>query len=441
MKKQNIKTYFLPIVMFVFGIAGAQNIVTTEQAIELALENNYGIKIANNTVEEAKNNQSLLNSGFLPTLDGVAGAVYNKDNIAAEFSNGGSTALNGAESSRYNAALNLNYTLFDGLGRLYNYKSLKETYNLTEVQARETIENTIVQLLTIYYDVARQSENVTSLKTTLDISKDRLERASYQFEYGQNTKLDVLNAEVDINNDSINLINSRQLLINAKRDLNFVTGNTISGLFEVDTNLDFLLSLNKEELLEKLKTNNATLIQVEKNIKISEFTIKANKSGYLPSIGLVGTYGWNENNNNPAAFVAVSTNTGVSAGVNLTWNLFDGGNTITRVKNAQIALENQKLQKEQLVLSIVRDFENAWDDYQNKLKVYEIQQNNIITATNNFERTEEKFKLGQVTSIEFRTAQQNLLIAELRRNEAKYEAKLAEIVVLQLSGELLNTSF
>lgn len=441
MKKQNINHYFLFVMLLAFSFVKAQNLVTTEQAIELALDNNYGIKIANNTVEEAKNNHSVLNSGFLPTLDGVAGAVYNRDNIAAEFSNGGSTALDGAESSRYNAALNLNYTLFDGLGRLYNYKTLKETYNLTEVQARETIENTIVQLLTIYYDVAKQSENVASLKTTLDISKDRLERASYQFDYGQNTKLDVLNAEVDINNDSINLINSRQALINAKRDLNFVTGNTISGMYEVDTNLDFLLSLNKEELLEKVKINNAALIQVEKNIKINEFTIKANKSGYLPSIGLTGTYGWNENNNNPASFVAVSTNTGISAGVNLTWSLFDGGNTITRVKNAQIALENQKLQKEQLVLSIVRDFENAWDDYQNKLKVFDIQQNNIITATNNFERTEEKFKLGQVTSIEFRTAQLNLLAAELRRNEAKYDAKLAEIVVLQLSGELLNTSF
>ena len=123
MKKQNINTYLLPIVLFIFGITSAQNVVSTDQAIELALENNYGIKIANNTVEEAKNNQSLLNSGFLPTLDGIAGAVYNKDNIAAEFSNGGSTALDGAESSRYNAALNLNYTLFDGLGRLYNYKS------------------------------------------------------------------------------------------------------------------------------------------------------------------------------------------------------------------------------------------------------------------------------------------------------------------------------
>lgn len=441
MKKQNIKSYLLVIVLTVSAVLKAQTVVTINNAIELALDNNYGIKIANNTVEEAKNNSSVLNSGFLPTLDGVAGAAYSSDNINAEFANGGTAELTGAESSRYNAALNLNYTLFDGLGRLYNYKSLKETYNLTEVQARETIENTIVQLLTVYYDVAKRYENLTSLKTTLDISKDRLNRASYQFEYGQNTKLDVLNAEVDINNDSINLINSKQGLTNAKRDLNFVTGNTIQGVFDVDTGVEFLLSLKKEDLLQKLKNNNVALIQVEKNIKISEFTIKANKSGYLPSVGLIGTYGWNENFNNPAAFVSVLTNVGVTLGANLTWNLFDGGGTITRVKNAQIALENQKLQKEQLVLSVVRDFENMWDDYQNKLAVYQIQENNIITATNNFERTEEKYKLGQATSIEFRQAQLNLLTAELRKNDAKYDAKLSEIVVLQLSGELLNTSF
>lgn len=441
MKKQNFKIFQILVGLCLTISIHAQSIVTTDEAITLALENNYGIKIANNIVEEAENNANILNSGYLPSLTGLAGGTYNKDNLSAEFSNGGSTELKGAESTRYNASLNLDFTLFDGLGRYYNYKSLKETYNLTELQARETIENTIVQLLTVYYDVARRSENFESLQTTLNISKDRLTRASYQFEYGQNTKLDVLNAEVDVNNDSINVINIRQSLVNAKRDLNFVTGNAIPNLFEVDTNIDFLLALDKNALLERLKENNVSLIQIDKNIQINEFTIKANKSGYLPSIGLTGTYGWNENNNNAASFVTVSTSTGVSAGVNFTWNLFDGGGTITRVKNAQIALENQKLQKEELLLSVVRDFENAWDDYQNKLTIFRVQQDNIRTANNNFQRTEEQFKLGQVTSIEFRQAQLNLLSAELNTNQAKYDAKLAEIVVLQLSGELLNSAF
>ncbi|MBT8325589.1 MAG: TolC family protein, partial [Winogradskyella sp.] len=281
MKHTNL---FCIIALLAVSVVGAQ-VVTTSDAIALALENNYGIKIANNNVEVAENNKNVLNSGFLPTLTGNAGATFNRDNISAQFTNGESTTLEGAESSRYNASVNLNYTLFDGLGRFYNYKRLKEEYNLTELQARETIENTVTQLLTVYYDVARRSENLRSLEETLNISKERLTRASYQFEYGQNTKLDVLNAEVDINNDSINIINARQNLINSKRDLNVVTGNKIEQFFEVDTTIVFLMQLSKTDLLTKLYENNVRLIQIDKNIAINEFTLKANKSGYLPSIG------------------------------------------------------------------------------------------------------------------------------------------------------------
>ena len=433
------KPYFFIITILLSPVVFAQQVISPSDAISLALDNNYGIKIANNNAQVAENNKGILNSGYLPTVSGNAGATFNRDNITAEFSNGNPPAvLNGAESSRYNANINLNYTLFDGLGRYYNYKRLKETYNLSELQARETIENTVVQLLTIYYDVAARTENIEALEETLTLSQDRLTRAQYQFDYGQNTKLEILNAEVDINNDNINIISAEQGLINAKRDLNVVTGNSISNTFEVDTTIEFLIQLNKQDLLEKLLQNNVTLLQNEKNIVINDFTLKANKSGYLPTIGLTGTYGWNENNNNAAAFVAVSTNTGVSAGLNLTWNLFDGGNTITQIKNARINLETQKLQQEQLKIDIERNFNNAWDDYQNKLEVYNLQIENINTAQNNFERTKEKFKLGQVTSIEFRQAQLNLLTAELNKNQAKYSAKLAEILVLQISGELLN---
>ena len=441
MKRYNLNLVVLVLALS-FSFKGiSQQVVKPSEAISLALEYNYGIQIANNNVEVAENNRSVLNSGYLPTLTGNAGATYNQDNLSADFANGESTTLNGAESSRYNAGINLNYTLFDGMGRYYDYKILKEQYNLSELQARETIENTVTQLLAVYYDVARRSENLKSLQETLDISKDRLTRSEYQFEYGQNTKLDVLNAEVDINNDNINIINANQNLINAKRDLNVVTGNTIVQEFEVDTTITFLLQLNKLDLVSKLYANNVNLIQNEKNIIVNEFLIKANKSGYLPTVGLTGSYGWNENNNNAASFVAVSTNTGLSAGVNLSWNIFDGGGTITRVKNARIDLENQKLQKELLKLDIERNFNNAWDDYQNKLEIFRVQENNIRTSKNNFQRTEEKFKLGQVTSIEFRQAQFNLLTSELSRNQAKYDAKLAEVFVLQLSGELLNIQF
>ena len=434
----NLKKIIFVFMSFCMTSIAAQKLVSVSEAIELALENNYGIKIISNNKEIAKNNAGVLNSGYLPTVTSSSGATFNRDNLEAEFANGESTALNGAKSSRYNASINLNYTLFDGLGRYYDYKRLKETYKLSELQARETIENTIAQLYVVYYNVAQVTENVTVLEKTLTISKDRITRANYQFEYGQGTMLNVLNAQVDINNDSINLINAKQQLVNTKRDLNVVLGNVISSEFRVDTTIDFKLDIDQNDLANKVKSNNVNLLQLDKNIMINTFIVKANKSGYLPSLGLTGSYGWNKGNNNAASFVAVSTNTGLSGGLSLSWNLFDGGATATRVTNAKIELENRSLEKESMVIDIERNFNNAWDDYQNKLTIFQVQENNIITSTNNFNRTQEKYKLGQATSIEFRQAQLNLINSELNRNQAKYAAKIAELTVLQLSGELLN---
>ena len=441
MKKSNFAFLICISIMFCINNLNAQQVLTKEEAVKLALDNNYDIKIANNNVQVAENNTSVLNSGYLPTVTGTAGATYNLDNTEAEFSNGNSTVLNGAESNRYNAGVSLNYTIFDGLGRHYNYKRLKEQYQLSELQARETIENTIVQLFSVYYNVAQLSENLETLDQTLLVTKDRLVRAEYQFDYGQNTKLEVLNAEVDINTDSINIINTKQDLKIAKRDLKLVLGETFTEDFNVETEVDFLLQFKKDSLFEKAKQRNVALLQTEKNIAISQLDIKSGKSAYLPTLGLTGSYGWNKNNNNAASFVTVSTNTGLSGGLNLSWNLFDGGATMTRVRNAKVNLETQQLQKENILLSIQRDFDNAWDDYMNKLEIYNIQEKNIITAQNNFDRTQEKFKIGQVNSIEFRQAQLNLLNAELSRNQAKYAAKLAELQLLQISGELLNVEF
>jgi outer membrane protein len=419
----------------------AQELLTPDKAVSLALENNYGIKLANTRIEVAKNNANILNSGYLPTFTGNSGATYNINNTEAEFSDGRVTILNGAESSRYSASLDLDYTLFDGLGRAYNYKQLKETQQLTEFEARETIENTILQLFTVYYNVAELEENTSAIIQTLEISRNRLPRAQYQFDYGQTTKLALLNAEVDINNDSISVMNSNQQLKNFKRDLNLVLGNTLNNDFQIDTEINFNLLLDKTELLEKAKIHNTTLLQIDKNIAINNLIVKSEKTAFLPTVGLTGSYGWNKSNNNAASFVAISTNTGFTGGLNLRWNLFDGGSTITRVKNAKINLDAQNIQKEEFLVTLERDFNNAWDDYQNKLNIYKLQEHNIKTSQNNFDRTAEKFKLGQLNSIEFRQAQINLLNAELTRNQAKYATKLAELQLLKISGEILSVQF
>ncbi|WP_149276788.1 TolC family protein [Pareuzebyella sediminis] len=433
------------------GVLFAQEeILSKQEAAKLALENNFGIKVALNEVEIAENNASVLNSGYLPTVTATAGANYNRDDATIEFpgqfnEDGTPRAdfeINQAEAQRYNSGVNVNYTLFDGLGRLYNYKRLKEQYQLSELQARETIENTLLQLFSVYFEVARLTENENVLQQALEISTQRITRAEYAFEYGQNTKLDILNAQVDVTNDSINLLNTKQQLANAKRDLNVVLNQDLNSTFEVDTLIQFIPRLKLDELIAQAEDNNVAILQTKRNLAINAYDIKVNKSGYLPTIGLTGSYGWNLNQSAASAFFPGTNNQtwNFGLGANLTWNLFDGGGTSVRVKNSKIAFENQELLQDQIALEVARDIKNALEIYENRLNIFVIQEQNVLTNHNNFERSREQFQLGRITSIEFRQAQINLLNAQTNKNLAKYDAKLAELQLLQLTGQLLNVN-
>lgn len=417
-------------------------VLSKEEAIAYTLENNLGIQVSENLREIDANNANVLNSGFLPTVTGLAGGAINRENTEGQLANGETRRAEGVETRRYNASINMNYVLFDGLGRLYNYKAFQELSAQSELEVRQTIELTVLQLFSVYYEVARLEENTASLRETLDASRNRLDRARFQFEYGQNTGLDVLNAEVNVNTDSVNLLNAEQLLRNTKRDLNLILNRDLTQTFKADTTVTFVPSLRMEEILEEAKENNVRMLLAEKDILISEYDMKASRSGYLPTVGLSGSYGWNEfSNNNPLAFLLQNTTTGINGGINLTWNLFDGGRTITNNKNARITFKNQELLKKQTELEVERDIQNSWGNYQNTLFVLDVQQKNLQTNRDNFNRSKERYELGQITSIEFRQAQLNLLIAELDRSQAKYNAKLAELQLLQVGGELLNVDF
>ncbi|WP_026914630.1 TolC family protein [Christiangramia portivictoriae] len=444
-----LRKYILSFLIVLFWSMGSNaqdsldSLLTKQEVISRALEENFGIRIAENNVEIADNNQSILNSGYLPSLTGLAGANYDLNDRVTEPENGETVDQRGIESNRYNASINVGYTLFDGLGRLYNYKSLQEQYDLSRLEARETIENTILQIMSVYYEVARLSENINVLEETLEISQNRVTRAQYQFEYGQANNLVVLNARVDVNNDSISLIETEQQLKNTKRDLNVLLNREITANeFSVDTTVNFVSDLELDGYISEAELNNVSLLQIEQNLEISDYDIKINKSGYLPTIDLTGSYGWNLNRSAATAFFPGSTTTtdGLAAGVSLRWDLFDGGFRNIQVRNSKIRYENQQIQKEQLISQVQRDIANSLGNYRNKLFILNVQQENVETNLNNFNRSEEQYKLGRISSIEFRQAQINLLDARTSLNLAKYDAKLAELQVLQLTGQLLNVN-
>jgi outer membrane protein TolC len=188
--------------------------------------------------------------------------------------------------------------------------------------------------------------------------------------------------------------------------------------------------------MEISKSTNVSLLQQDKNLLINEYDIKVAKSGYLPKIGLRGSYGWNYAQSAPSAFFPSINNSNLDLGlsVNLTWNIFDGGTSSVRIKNAKIALNNQEILKQQLELQIERDLMNALEIYQNRQVVFSIQEKNVETNQNNFDRSKEQFSLGSISSISFRQAQINLMNAQTNKNKAKYDAKLAELQLIQLTG-------
>tara|TARA_B100000575_G_scaffold68746_1_gene53220 strand:+ start:3584 stop:4930 length:1347 start_codon:yes stop_codon:yes gene_type:complete len=445
------KVFILSLLIFaIVNISKAQEKLTKEQALDFALENNFGIQVSRNNTAITKNNSNILNSGYLPTVSISGGGNYigSDSEIAfpGQFDDQGNPIPNrifeGQESQRYNASVNLNYTLFDGLGRTYIYKQLKEQYNLSELQLRETIEYSILQIFEVYFSIAQFTESSRIFKQNLEVSKERQKRAQSAFIHGQGNKLAVLNAQVDVTNDSISLIQVNQRLDNSKRDLNLLMNKPIDTDYSVELEVNFIPEIQIESWIDTAPEKNVELLKQKSNIQINSYDIKINQSGYLPTVGLVGSYGWNLNKSPATAFFPGTNNTTYSVGVgaSLSWNLFDGGRTTTRVKNAKLNFENQELIAQEARLSFDRDLLNALQNYRNTKEIFEIQKKQVQTATYNFDRSQSQYRLGSITAIEFRQAQINLANAKNQRAIAKFQAKLSELQLIQLTGELLNVN-
>ena len=420
----------------------AQKELTISEAIETTLENNLDIKISKNIEEISKNNSSILNNNYLPSIQ--LGSEVNRitQNIEIETPNGISGSLNDTKTDNNSAMLSLNYDLIDASGRKYNYRKSKELYSKTKLEVRDIIENTILQLYTIYFELSRLREQQNLIIKSLDVSKKRLERKLLEFEYGQSNNLEVLNAEVDMNNDSIRLLNTMKKLVNAQTDLNLIMNYQSPDNYLTNTNIKFLDDSEISKLYSNGIKNNTTFLIQEKEVVLSKINQKITRFSYLPTIGLIGSYGWNESiNDNPYAFYNKSVSDGFSAGINLRWDIFRGGKKIVANKNSKLNVANSEIIKDNTILKLKNELKNAYDTHFNNLYILTVQKKNVETNKDNFERNLEKYNIGSISSIEFRRAQLNLLNANLEYNSAKYQTKLSEAFFLKICGEILNYTY
>ena len=428
------------ILLVFLNVGYAQEILTTDQAVKLTLENNLDILVSENVLEISKNNSSILNSDYLPIINAESSFAKNKADVDIDTPGGLSGEIEERDEEAESARLNVIYYLVDGNGRRFNYKKSKELFNRTKLEVREIIENTLLQLFTIYFDFARLTREQEILKNTLDISLERLERVKTKYKFGQSTSLEVSSAEVDKNTDSLNYLNIMKVLSNTKRDLNLIMNIDLESNFEVDEEVSFINLLEIEKFYNSGLSNNTMYQILNIDVEISSLELKAIKSTYLPVVQLTGSYGWNENiNTNPYGLYNKFVQTGtVYGGVDITLPIFNGGKRITATKNARLNLENSKIQKNKNELEIIKNIRNAYETYKNNLFLLKIQEKSYQTSKLSYSKFEENYSLGLVSSIEFRQAQTNLLKAELSLNNSTYETKISELVFLKLTGEIID---
>jgi len=426
-------------------ITFAQENITLQEAFERALMENHDIRILQFERRQSENNVFRGNAGQLPTLDLVGSAelsIEDADLEVADFDVEGppqieQVSIDGSEQRVFNAAVELNYTLFDGFRGKYRYRQLQSENRTTQLSTRIEMENTLLEVAIAYLDVLRERENVKVREENLLISEERLMRIREDRAFGSATELDVLNAEVNFNADTIEITSAKTGLENARRNLSFLLGMEDDEVPNPVDQFRVNKDLAEDALLANALEENAALLLAEEQIRNAELGKNISVSGRYPSISLRGSYGYFRQRIDASNLPLIET-IGVTAGVTLRYNLFNGSQRNREIQNREISIKSNREQLNSIQKEIRTEVMNTYSRYSNILEQIRLSRLNLETAEKNFENSREAFQLGQITSIELREAQVNLLNEQLRINNLTFLAKQNEFVLLILSGRFFS---
>lgn len=438
-----MKKYILIIILAIAApsICNSQVVFDLRRCIETGLQKNYDIRIMRNNQEISDNNLTVGNAGYLPSVDLTMGYSGSVNNTTQNLTNGEKNKNNGIHNQLLNAGVNLNWTVFDGFNIQTNHQRLKELQKMGELNTRLTIENFVSGLTSEYYNYIQQNIRLKNLKSAVKLSKERLRIVEARYEIGAGSRLDLQQAKVDFNSDSSRLIKQYEVLYTSRISLNqmMAADNIEQLIVTTDSIIEFNQFINKEDVWQKTLSSNTFLLLSNKNKNLSLLDLKTSQSENYPYLKLNAGYGYTKNIYNTGT-IDNQNNLGLTYGLTLGFNLFDGFNRKRKQKNARIEVENKELQYEQTILSLKADFSNMWMAYRNNIDLTNLEKENVQTAKENHEIAIERYKLGDLSGIELREAQNSLLEAEERLVQAEYNTKLCEISLMQISGQVISYS-
>ena len=432
-----MKFKLLYILSLIAGIAHtqAQEVLTLESAIKTSLENNYNIRITKNRAEIEKNNVSLANAGILPVVG--ADLVNNRSiqETRQTQADGSVREVKDARNSNLNYGIGLDWTIFDGFAMFANYDRLKELQKLGETNMKATIQNTVSEVVNNYYYLIRLQKEADATDTAVAISRLRLNTAENRYKIGKAAKLEVLNATVDLNTDTTNLLRLRDMVKARKIMLNELLARDVNTDFAIRDSIVTDPSLKFDQLLILSSQQNPVIQTAFINERIARLNLKQVKASRYPTLGVNTGYNFTRSHSE-LGFARDAKGQGFTYGLTASVNIFNGFLQKRNEKNAQIEIENAQLDYNRLKQNITAQLSSAYQTYLTNIQLVDLEKSNQNVAKQNMDITLSKFRLGSVTPVEFREAQRNYLEASVRFTDSEYQAKQAEIALRELAGNL-----
>ena len=417
-------------------IADAQT-YTLRKCLETGLENNYSLRIVRNEEQIARNNATLANAGYLPTVDlnaGYKGTVSSSDSKVR--STGEIQEVRNSLDHTLNAGIGLNWTIFDGFKISTNYKQLKEMERMGETATRIAIEDFMAGLAAEYYNFLHQRLRLANYYYAVKLSKERLRIVEERYNIGNFSRLDYQQAKVDFNADSAKYMKQQEVVLTSRIALNemMAIDQVYTPIETEEKDIETNALLDFTDLWNSTLASNANLLLAEQNSRLSQLDYKKVISRNYPYVKLNAGYDFTYNKYDTNSYLRRS-NWGGSAGITIGFNLWDG-NRRREKRNARIEIENARLQRNQLELALKADLGNLWQAYRNNLQLLALEKHNVVTERENHEIAKERYMLGDLSGFEMREAQKSLLDAEERLLSVEYDTKICEISLMQLSGNI-----
>ena len=412
---------------------------TLKSCLEYGLQNNYSLRITRNEEQVSKNNATLGNAGYLPTLDLSASYKGTVDNTDSKVrATGEHVKENGVFDQTMNVGLNLNWTIFDGFNITANYQRLKELERQGETNTRIAVEDLIANIAAEYYNYLQHKIRLNNFRYAVSLSKERLRIVEERYHIGNFSRLDYQQAKVDFNADSAQYMKQQELLHTSRIQLNELMANedVDQPIIIQDSLINVDGGLNFEELWNMTLQTNASLLKAYQNNTLAQLDYKKVCSRDYPYLKMNGGYGYTFNKYDIATNIQRG-NLGANFGLTIGFNLFDGKRKMQK-RNAQLAIEYAELEREDLKLSLKSDLSDLWQAYRNNWQVMLMERQNLVAAQENYEYANLRYMKGDLSGFEMREAQQSLLDAEERLLVSEYDTKMCEISLLQLSGKVLT---